>query len=308
MHVRVAAFFFSALLVSFWVCACAPAVQTPQSPTAVEPSLPPATQTPESASAPAPVAMPLPSAAPSATPAGCREAHGRIERQEARRADFPIALRVRIYLPPCYGEEAGRRYPLLILLHGQSQDETLWERLGLVEETERLIAAGEIEPFIVVMPREEYYLQEPSESLFGRALTELLLPWVERTYSVSPQRERRAIGGISRGAFWATRVGWENWQMFASIGAHSLPAVPFYEVAFRDLYKTIPENQRPRYYMDHGVLDGYLRDANEWHNLLVKYMAAHTWVSSPGGHTEAYWGGQMETYLRWYAAPWKEQP
>lgn len=304
MHLRVTTFFLSASLFSLWVCACAPAVQIPQTPTAVEPSPLPAPPTPS----PAPMVVSLPSATPSATPAGCREVHGRIEQEEISRAGFPIPLRVRIYLPPCYGEEPGRRYPLLILLHGQTQDETLWTRLGLAEKMERLIAEGGIEPFIVVMPREEYYLQEPSESFFGRALIELVLPWVDHTYLTFPQRKYRAIGGISRGAFWATRVGWENWQLFASIGAHSLPAVPFYEVAFRDLYKTIPENQRPRYYMDHGVLDGYLRDANEWHNLLVKYMVAHTWVSSPGGHSEAYWRDQMETYLRWYAAPWKEQP
>ena len=64
-------------------------------------------------------------------------------------------MRFSIYLPPAYHapQEAHRHYPVVYLLHGVGDDERAWPAFGRVEETlDRMIAAGDLPPFIVVMP------------------------------------------------------------------------------------------------------------------------------------------------------------
>ena len=83
--------------------------------------------------------------------------------------DEPMILN--IYLPPNF--EPNQSYPSLYLLHGQSQDVTLWTRLGIRETLDELILSERIQPFIVIMPQEENYLQDVEKSDFERRLIAL---------------------------------------------------------------------------------------------------------------------------------------
>ncbi|MEO7889760.1 MAG: alpha/beta hydrolase-fold protein, partial [Vicinamibacterales bacterium] len=60
--------------------------------------------------------------------------------------------RIYVYTPPDYDKDLRKRYPVLYLQHGATEDETLWHtqgRTGLIMDN--LIAAGKAKPFIVVM-------------------------------------------------------------------------------------------------------------------------------------------------------------
>jgi enterochelin esterase-like enzyme len=289
------------MLFSMGLSACQPALsktletpvplptETPQPPTAA-PTFPPTTTlTPEPTL--------------TATPAGCLETSGRIEHIRVNDPTLVPPLEGNVYLPPCY-PEAGRSYPVVILLHGQSMDEDVWRRIGLYTTADKLITSGEVPPFIVVMPRELYYLQDVGQSTYGEAVVKVLVPWVRKTYPTCPGRVCLAIGGLSRGALWATLLGWLNWQVFGSIGSHSLPNSPFTEIVLRDLVKTIPSEQIPRQYLDVGVVDGFLGASHEFEALLTKYSMPHTWIVNLGGHNEEYWTANVPTYLRWYGEPW----
>ena len=105
--------------------------------------------------------------------------------------------------------------------------EAIWQELGIQEIADQLIRDKETPPFVIVMPREEYFLQEFKESEFDNALIEVLLPDIAERYSTSPYRTCRAIGGISRGASWAMELGWTHWKEFGAIGAHSVPNALF---------------------------------------------------------------------------------
>ena len=60
--------------------------------------------------------------------------------------------RMMIYLPPGY-EESRQKYPVLYLLHGTGGDETVWLEQGHAAQVfDNLIANGQAEPMIVVMP------------------------------------------------------------------------------------------------------------------------------------------------------------
>lgn len=286
-------FLFAALL-ALSACQAAAAAPVPT---------PTATVSAPTAATAGPAATPTP--ALTSTPASCTETHGKIERYPVETGVLTKPLWVRVYLPPCYLEEPQRGYPALYLLHGQSADDALWDRLGADEAADRLITSGEAPPFLIVMPFEEYYLQDPRQSQFGQAVMEGLIPWVEQQFAVCQERGCRAIGGISRGAAWAVRLGFEQWEWFSAIGAHSLP--PFVNDPNRlpDWLKKIPEDQRPRLYLDIGRLDPYLKPASEFEALLTRYRLPHVWLLNEGTHNEEYWQSQVESYLSWYAAGWK---
>ena len=111
---------------------------------------------------------------------------------------LPEPMVYRIYLPPCYDEQPELAYPVLYLIHGQTYTDTQWDRLGVPEIADRLIAAGEVAPFIVVMPRDRVW-REPAEDHFGMAVEQSLIPWVDEHYRTIPDRAHRAVGGLSRG-------------------------------------------------------------------------------------------------------------
>jgi len=209
----------------------------------------------------------------------------------------------RVYLPPCYQEDQDRRYPVLYLLHGQTYSSDQWDRLGVDETAERLAAAGEIPPFLMIFPYDRDWRQ-PDEAPFGKALAEELVPWVDAHYRTLAGREYRAIGGLSRGAGWAVHLGFSHSDLFAIVGAHSLALFwvdgPLLPVWMRDT----PDGQLPRTYLDIGRDDRELKSTMDFAGLLDKYEVPHEWHLNTGFHDEDYWSSHVEQYLRFYTADW----
>ena len=301
----------SILLVLSWLltgCQAAPKTTTPLATPQAAPSITPSPTAippnPTDPPTPSPTLTSLPS--PSPTLEACEETSGKLERLQVRVEFFSKPVFFQLYLPSCYSPTAAGRYPVLFLLHGQNFTDEQWIRLGIVDTANRLIAAKEIPPFILVLPYEEYGLQDPAESSFGQIVTEGLLPWVNEHYNTCTDRECRAIGGVSRGAGWAVRLGFTDWQQFGAVGAHSLAYFWGDNVMLRQWTRQIPAGQMPRIYMDIGDADRYLPFASEFEALLTQYQVPHTWLVNQGKHDEDYWQAHIEEYLRWYTLPWKK--
>jgi enterochelin esterase-like enzyme len=210
-----------------------------------------------------------------------------------------------VYLPPCYDRQPDRRYPVLYLIHGQNYNNDQWIRLGVVEKADALIADGEIQPFIIVFPRDRSWAQ-PTQDMFGKVLVEGLIPKVDATYHTLPDRLHRAIGGLSRGGGWAVNLGLSNWELFGSIGADS-PAIFWTDAnRIRGWLDDIPPDELPRIYLDIGKDDGpTIMQATLWfEKLLTDKRIPHEWHLFPGRHEEAYWASHVEQYLRWYGQGW----
>jgi enterochelin esterase-like enzyme len=244
-----------------------------------------------------------PTLAPTATPTPeptCAEMTGQLERVEIDSLALGEALALQIYLPPCYGFDPAQRYPVLYLLHGQGGSEAQWTGFGLAETADRLIAAGEMRPLMVVMPNERQYLQDVAEAQFPNALLEELLPYIDEHYATCDERACRSIGGLSRGAAWAARLGFEHWKLFGSIGLHSLPGFIGDPNRLPVWLADLPDGEYPRVWLDIGVDDRYLKPASDFEALLTRFRLPHEWHLLPGGHEDAYWRANLESYLRWY--------
>lgn len=251
---------------------------------------------------PSPTLQPSATPVPSSTP--CPQGEGHFEEGSLDSRLMKRALTYRIYLPPCYNRQTGATYPLLILLHGQSYRADQWERLGMGTAADALITAGQVRPFVILLPEEWNTSIVQRESAYGRALIEELLPYVEEQYALCRERACRAIGGLSRGAAWALDLAFENPDLFSAVGAHSL--APYYgqETHLRRIILDHPETLFPRVYLDTGRADRYRTEAISVEEMFTRLGVPHEWYFNEGLHEEPYWQAHVPAYLRWYTRDW----
>jgi len=214
-------------------------------------------------------------------------------------------LSYRVYIPPCYHQQIDRRYPVLYLIHGQGFTDEQWDRIGVDEVADSLIASYEIPPLIIVMPH-EYDSQPPQISKFAQAFIDDFIPYIEATYRTLPDRAHRAIGGLSRGGGWAIHFGVSEWELFGTIGAHSPGIFSSDNIYMRNWLDNIPSDSTPRIYLDIGSRDlpEILEPVIRFEELLNKRDIPHDWHYFSGFHNEEYWHVHLESYLRWYTLNW----
>lgn len=142
----------------------------------------------------------------------------------------PTRQPVWVYLPPGYDRETARRYPTLYLLHGVLDDPSVWfepayQGMTIQATVDSLVAAGEIEPLIVVMPNGRnalggsYYLDSPVTGGWGEFVARDLVDHVDRVYRTLPAAEARAIAGHSMGGYGAIRAGMMHPETFSVVYA-----------------------------------------------------------------------------------------
>jgi S-formylglutathione hydrolase FrmB len=128
-----------------------------------------------------------------------------------------------ISLPPSYEREPGRRYPLLIFLHGLFNDHRDWEQRGMQARLEELRAAGKVGEFIVAVPdgANSFYLNGKDGTRYEDAIVNDFIAFVDKTYRTTASPRGRAIEGISMGGFGALLIAFKHPQKFAAVAAHS---------------------------------------------------------------------------------------
>ncbi len=254
---------------------------------------------------PQPTLTPTPISTSTATAIACLTQSGRVEEGQLDSTKPPQEYL--IYLPPCYDEKPEQRYPVLYLLHGQTYRDDQWIRLGAVDALENLIHSGEAMPFIIVFP-DDHYWNVPAGTGFGERLIDGLIPYIDSTYRTFPDRNHRAIGGLSRGAGWALELGLTHWELFGTIGLHSLAVFQKDFSKIRKWLADIPPASLPRVYMDIGDADQELERAQAVEEEFNAEGLSHEWHLYEGAHTEEYWSAHVEEYMQWYAEGWNYHP
>lgn len=247
---------------------------------------------------------PTPEPTGTATPLACLTQPGIVEKDTLE--STKPTQEYFIYLPPCYEEKVDKRYPVLYLLHGQTFTADQWIRIGAVDAADALILSGETMPFIIVFPDDRYWNQ-PSGAGFGSRLVNDLVPFIDQTYRTLPDPRYRAIGGLSRGAGWAIRLGLTRPDLFSVIGLHSLAVFQRDASKIDDWIMAIPPDSRPIIYMDIGENDRELASVLQIEEQLTQLNLPHEWHLYNGEHTEEYWSAHVEGYIRWYAEQWDHQ-
>jgi enterochelin esterase family protein len=148
-----------------------------------------------------------------------------------------------VYLPPGYDTQTKVRYPVLYLQHGGGEDETGWIRQGNANFIlDNLIAAGTARPMIIVMAngyarRAGYKPPDLAGKPFGSPefrqamqdmmgafeddVTKALIPFIDSTFRTLPDRDHRAMAGLSMGGMQTFSVTFDRLDLFSYIGGFS---------------------------------------------------------------------------------------
>ncbi len=232
----------------------------------------------------------------------CTEA-GTLSRESYFSAVSSHERKYTIYLPPCYQTEE-RAYPLLLLLHGSNADDSQWSRIGFLNALETAIHQGEAPPMIVLMP---YGGSIANKNQFnGLSYDAILLDLLIQADGLYRTNGRRALGGISRGGFWAYHLGLRFPSDFVAIGGHS----PYFdrdhaEPAYNplDLAQSLSKETRLRLWLDRGTNDHAADGIERMRIILEAGDLPHEYVVHAGGdHSEASWSKSVAAYLRFYAS------
>jgi len=292
----------AALLIILIMASCSP---SPFSPTTTQGTSNPettSTQAAQQAASPSPTKTANPTSTATQKPA-CASQAGSLNEAAFDTSFMYAQFKFLVYLPPCYQQETGREYPLLILFHGIYDDQEQWVRIGAVEAANRLIISGEVEPFIIVMPYDPNP-RGPEGTPFDEIFMQELLPYLNTNYRLSGEAGLRALGGVSRGAGWAIHFGFQHPDLFGAIGVYS--PIIFWEDS-PELGKwldAVPTGSVPRISIDIGD-----RDPNrEGYDTLTKVLTGKgvpfDASEFPGLHSDDFWRSRVESYLRWFAAGW----
>ncbi|MCR4580586.1 MAG: hypothetical protein K5681_09605 [Treponema sp.] len=135
-----------------------------------------------------------------------------------------------VYLPEGY--DGSKKYPVLYLMHGIGGNEFEWgmkDNDSLIKKImDNLIQKGEIEPFIIVTPNGRSGSDpDPNKAYlafykFGQELRNDLIPFIDSNYTTIPDREHRAMAGLSMGGMQTINIGiCECLDLFSWFGAFS---------------------------------------------------------------------------------------
>jgi enterochelin esterase-like enzyme len=128
-----------------------------------------------------------------------------------------------VYTPPGY--DVSKKYPVLYLVGGSGELASTWSLFGRVNFIEdNLIAEGKALPMIIAMPNNQVVHRmdpkhrEKSFPMFNDEMIKEVIPFVEESYSVKTSKHDRAISGLSMGGRHAQIIGFNNLDVFGSIG------------------------------------------------------------------------------------------
>lgn len=158
--------------------------------------------------------------------------HGNIRTHYYHSGQTGTWRRLFVYTPPGYNENIDKMYPVLYINHGAGENESAWRDHGKVDMIlDNLIAGGKTKPMLVVMSN-EYIINDMgagynSEStnrffdLFKDELADAIIPFIEDNYRAIPDKNSRAIAGLSMGGGISFRIGMRNTETFGWVGVFS---------------------------------------------------------------------------------------
>jgi enterochelin esterase-like enzyme len=217
-----------------------------------------------------------------------------------------------VYTPPGYDAAAKKKYPVLYLLHGYSDDASGWTAVGRANIIlDNLIAQQKAKPMIVVMTLgygapemlthgfnafSDNNLRQRNLDKFRQALLTEVIPQIEKEYHAATDRNSRAIAGLSMGGSESLFVGLTSADRFGWIGAFSTGGLSDnFDQQFAEL-KSKDVSDLRLLWIACGT-DDHLIDSNrrlrEW---LTNKGIKHTDIDTPGAHTWLVWRRNLAAF------------
>lgn len=209
-------------------------------------------------------------------------------------------------------------FPVFYLLHGLSDDYSVWHRRTRIEHYAREL------PLIVVMPDgyRGFYTNNDQGPAYAKYMGEELPAFVERTFQAKTTGAARCIGGLSMGGYGALRIGLGYAGRYTSLNSHSgavihgsqdqdpknAEMVRIYGLKPQGtdhdtmalLKKARRAGKLPKMLIDCGTGDFLIQQNRDFHAALDKLNVEHTYAEFPGVHDWDYWDTHVRDALQFH--------
>lgn len=231
---------------------------------------------------------------------------------------------VLVYLPPGYGSDPERRYPVLYMHDGQNlvrAEDAFGGVAWAVDQTANaLILAGEIEPLIIVgiyntphrldeythiaADRGKMKGQGGKADHYGRMIIEELKPFIDNEYLTRPEREFTGLGGSSLGGLVSLYLGIKRPDVFSRLAVLSPSVWWANNQMIRDMAR-LAERLPLRIWLDIGKREG--PQIKHQVRALKEILLANGWqigadlayLEIPDArHEESAWAARFHEVLR----------
>jgi putative tributyrin esterase len=218
-------------------------------------------------------------------------------------------------------------FPVFYLLHGLSDDHTIWMRFTRLEVYARNL------PLIIVMPQgfRSFYTSHHEGPDFAAYIARDLPNFIERHFRARSDRAGRCIGGLSMGGYGALRIGLGFPDRYVSANSHSgafrlLPREggPVSMNEFRNIFGPNPTDtlhdirhlarlaqqrrELPRLLIDCGIEDHLIENNRALHADLDRLKVPHEYREFPGAHNWDYWDEHIREALAFHCQALNIQP
>jgi len=213
--------------------------------------------------------------------------------------------------------KAKKPYCLLILLHGLSDDHTIWLRRTSLD---RYVADL---PLVVAMPDggRSFYCDAVDGPAYEQHIMKDVLGFVEKYLPVRKNRSARAIGGLSMGGYGSMKLALKYPRVFASVVSHSSSfgfahdprrgENPAWKRIVGDraaggkddvfaIAEKLDPSKAPAIRFDCGKQDRLLDGNRRFHKHLTSLGIRHQCREYPGAHTWDYWDEHIQEALRFH--------
>jgi S-formylglutathione hydrolase FrmB len=238
-----------------------------------------------------------------------------------------LSVSAYVLLPQQLTPPSGNGHPTLYLLHGLSDDQTMWQRRTSIERyaAERNLA--------VVMPAvaRSFYQDMACGPRYWTFVSVELPKLMRQFFPLSADRANNFAAGLSMGGYGALRLGLALPAQFAAVASFSgaldfvrrlresrktesrISKVEWDAIAgsgadkvgtdsdLQFLARRVSEGSgpKPAIYLSCGTEDDLLGDSRAFHCHLDSLSYGHHYEESPGGHDWAYWDRQIERAIGW---------
>lgn len=217
-------------------------------------------------------------------------------------------------------------HPTLYLLHGLSDDDTIWMRRTSIE---RYVAELGL---AVVMPNvhQSFYTDMEYGNKYWTFLTEELPAVARSFFPLSDKREDNFVAGLSMGGYGAFKWALRHPDRFAAAGslsgaldmAHHIknPVMAYMIPYFRLIYgekditgtdedllhivtqQAMSNTPKPALYQCCGTEDFLYEDNVSFREACRQAGYPLTYEEGPGSHEWGYWDTHIQHFLRWLPA------
>lgn len=209
------------------------------------------------------------------------------------------------------------KYKCLYLLHGLSDDQTIWMRRTSIERYAQEYGICVVMPF----GDKSFYTDMKYGERYYTFVSEELPRIVSEFFNVSDKREDNFIAGLSMGGYGALKIGMKNCGRFsACAGLSSVADIVGMTDTFKDVYipifgenidipkdddlfeiaKKCNENpNKPRVYMGVGTEDFMYSDNVRLKEKFESLDFDYTYRESKGTHSWEFWDEYIQYVLKW---------